>query len=103
MENGVVKSGVIKCFIIKRDFRSTQDYLVKSIWNIGGLLAETKISGRTSHYGHRTAFQYCTSPSEIPSHNECAQRSKYSLDSFRFARPCILYTLQTIIPTSISL
>lgn len=34
---------VIKYFIIKRDFQSTQDYLVKSTRNIGGLPAETKI------------------------------------------------------------
>lgn len=88
----VKKRGVIKYFIIKRDFQSTQDYLVKSIWNIDDLLAETKILDRTSHYGlTRTASQYCTSPSENRLHKGCAQFSRYPLNSLDFARPYIIY------------
>lgn len=54
---------LLNVFIIKREFRSTQDYLVKSIWNMGGLL-ETKIPriimttlDRFSFIAHHTPFE----------------------------------------------
>lgn len=83
--------------LIKRNFQSTQDYLIKLIWNIRGLLAGTKILARTlrMHSSARSRKNIAHRRPRSVYVKGRKQRSKVFIGLTPHCSILILYTLQT--------